>query len=77
MGWNLESGYGNLTAAYMYQTVAALEQTGDTMLGVYDFENQIVYLAYPDYKSNTPAYVRPMVELNMTNLFAMIDAIES
>ena len=69
LGSTLSAGYGNLTATYLYQTSAALLETGDTLLAVYDFSAQEVYLAYSDYLSGTPAYVRPMVLFNMTELF--------
>jgi len=76
LGSVLEAGYGNITSEYLYRYAAPLMNTGDTLLAVYDFWEQIVYLSYSEYKSGTPAYVRPMTVLNMTELFAFPPAWE-
>jgi hypothetical protein len=69
LGATLQAAYGNITASYLYQTSAAQLQTGDTLLAVYDYQEQLTYLAYPDFWTGVPAYERPMVLLNMTELF--------
>jgi len=46
-----------------------MSQSGDTLLAVYDFTANTVYIAFS--QNGTPAYSRSMMELNMTQLFAL------
>lgn len=69
LGSTLSQGYGELDAEYMFRVAAPNSQTGDAMLVVYDFGNQITYVAYPDVANGVPAYQRAMTPINMTELF--------
>jgi len=61
--------YGNITAEFLYRNPAPMSQSGDTLLAVYDFTANTVYIAFS--QNGTPAYSRSMMELNMTQLFAL------
>jgi len=38
--------YGNITADFLYRNPAPMSQTGDTLLAVYDFTDNYVYVAF-------------------------------
>jgi len=61
--------YGNITAEFLYRNPAPMSQSGDTILAVYDFEANYVYIAYS--YNGTAAYSRSQMALNMTMLFAI------
>jgi hypothetical protein len=68
--------YGKLTAVDIVREIAALYQTGDAHIAVYDFDRAEMYLAYPS-PSGFPtthavvkAFDRPYTKLNMTALFS-------
>jgi hypothetical protein len=63
--------YGNITAEFVFRQLAPLDQTGDTMVAVYDFGNNVVWLSFSSPEKGIPAYERPPFFLNMTQLFAL------
>jgi len=69
LGSILKAGYGHITPDYLFRTGAGLHKTGDTLLAIYDFANQGVYIAYSEYGTGNPAYNRSMTYLDMTALF--------
>eukprot|EP01084_Bolivina_argentea_P217215 368860_1 len=63
-----------IDSEYMWKYVAAVSQTGDMHAAVYDYKNRLMFVANAGiYDEKTkiaqPAYVRPFVKLNMTELF--------
>jgi len=66
----LNSAYGALNASYLAQEVAPKTQTGDTLLVTYEFQSMMVYIAWS--QSNTQAWLRPLLALNMTELFNFV-----
>mmetsp|Transcript_15114 Transcript_15114/g.12831 ORF Transcript_15114/g.12831 Transcript_15114/m.12831 type:complete len:96 (+) Transcript_15114:1052-1339(+) len=60
--------YGEIDAQTLYELVTPLRPTGNTLIAVYDFENDGVYLAYAEPKTVNPAYNRTLMYLNMTNI---------
>lgn len=65
----IESYYGNVTPAMMYQEITALRQSGDTLVAVYDYDANLVYVSFAT--NFQPAYNNPLFLLNMTDLFTM------
>jgi len=59
--------YGNITASWLARNPAPMSQSGDTILAVYDFDANFVYIAFS--YNGTPAYSRSQIALNMTMLF--------
>jgi len=53
----------------LFYNTGATSQTGDSMLAVYDFQKQEVLLSFAEYGTWVPAYSRPAMFLNMTQLF--------
>jgi len=64
----LQENHGKLTAEIVYREAVPLHQTGDTQVAVYDFDKDLVYLAYSDPNVPVKAYVRPLVKLDMKKL---------
>lgn len=64
----LQGNYGKIDAEVLYRQAAPIHQTGDTMVVVYDFENETVYYAGSDPVAGIQAYLRPLVKLNMAEL---------
>jgi len=62
------SQYGNITAEFLYRNPAPMSESGDTMLAVYDFDANFVYIAFS--QNGTAAYTRPQMAFNMTMLFS-------
>jgi len=62
--------YGSLTALDVFQSITALQQTGDMHIAVADFDNKMYYVAnakpMPD---NQPAYGNGFISFNMTALW--------
>lgn len=74
--------YGTVNATDLYQYVAALEETGDMHIAVYDFASSTMYVsnASPgDGHGNgvVPAYNRPFLQFNMTQLWNLAPPSES
>jgi len=72
LGELLKNNYGKLNAPNIIQNVTPIIQTGDMHLAVYDFLQNLVYVSNASPWVNntcTPAYDRPFVRLNMTELF--------
>jgi len=69
VGQLLKDQYGNITPEYLYRVVAPSAPTGDTMLAVYDFDANEVYLAIAA-DDQIPAYNKSLFYLNMTQLFS-------
>jgi len=65
----LQSQYGNLTAQYLTSTVAPSTITGDTLLCTFDFDAMMVYSAWS--QNGEKAWLRPLLALNMTELFSI------
>jgi hypothetical protein len=69
--------YGQLGGENMARAVTAIEQTGDTHIGVYDFANSYMYIsnAAPVDSSGkaVPAYDRPFIRMDMAALFNTTD----
>jgi len=65
--------YGNITASWLARYPAPMSQSGDTILAVYDFAANFVYIAYS--WNGTPAYNRSQFSLNMTTLFALAQSL--
>ena len=68
MGAVLQDKHGNIDAEVIYREIVPLHKTGDTQIAVYDFAREFVYLAYSDPKTNTMAYDRPLMRLNMKEI---------
>ena len=67
----LQNYYGNIDWNILANYVSPLHKTGDTLLAVYDFGANVVYVSFANYQTNTPAYSRPRIYLNMTQLFSI------
>jgi len=65
--------YGNIIPETMFQQFAALSETGDTHIAVYDYMNMAIYVSSAgvhDPKNGTvPAYKRKFTKFNMAKLF--------
>jgi len=73
VGSVLKEFYGNIDASTYYNYVAPMHQTGDMHIAVYDYLNNLMFVANASpYINNTctPAYQRPFIRLNMTDLFS-------
>jgi len=68
LGNILQQNYGHMNAEFLFTQAAPLHETGNAQVVVYDFENETVYLSYSDPATETMAYNRPLVKLNMTEL---------
>lgn len=68
IGSILQTNYGNITAALLYQQVVALRQTGDTIVAVFSYDTNEVFFSFAS--NLLPAYNNPMLYLNMTEIFA-------
>jgi len=69
----LQEYYGRLDAENTIKYITSQLETGDTHLAVMDFENNLFYVANASpFVNNSfiPAYMRPAVRLNMTQLFS-------
>jgi len=42
----LNASYGYIDAEYLFRVVAPYRKTGDTLLAIYDFKNEGVYIAW-------------------------------
>ena len=64
----------NIDSQYLWKYAAAVSQTGDMHAAVYDYQNRFMYVANAGIYNKTskyaqPAYERPFIALNMTQLF--------
>ena len=64
----------SINSEYMYKYVAPMSETGDMHIAIYDYSNRFMYVANAGIYNKTskyaqPAYMRPFVRLNMTQLF--------
>merc|ERR1739845_62612 len=69
MGETIKSEYGNLTAESLYRNIAPLGETGDTIMAVYSFATDEVYIAMA--QNFQVAYNNPVFYLNMTEWWAV------
>jgi len=66
LGW----GYGQWTAPLVYQTLTAMEQTGDMHIAVMDFDAKRIYVANASPTPNaSPAYNNGFVAFDMQSLW--------
>jgi len=74
LGDLIQEFYGNLNAQTMISWLAAVSQTGDQHVAVYDYTNMYMYVASSSpYVNGTsiPAYQRKYIMLDMNALWAM------
>jgi isopenicillin-N N-acyltransferase-like protein len=63
-------GYGQLTAPIIYETITALEMTGDMHIAVMDFDEKQLYVANASPMPNTsPAYNNGFVQFDAAALW--------
>jgi hypothetical protein len=77
VGDSIMSQYGSITAEYLYTQPAALSQTGDTLLAVYDFNSMFVYISFSDPSTSNPAWNRSLMALDMNLLFGYATTLAS
>jgi isopenicillin-N N-acyltransferase like protein len=75
MGSLMQKYYGTLDAEVAIRQVAAVFQTGDMHVAVYDYTKNFMYVSNASPANATgggviPAYDRPYVRLDMASLFA-------
>lgn len=71
----LEANYGNITAELIYRQITGLHHTGNTIMAVYSYDTNEVYLSFAT--NLQPAYLNPIFYLNMTQLFNInVSAVE-
>lgn len=63
----LYPNYGNITAEMMFRNITSQRQSGDTIVAVYSYQTNEVYLSFAT--NLQPAYDNPLFLLNMTTLF--------
>jgi hypothetical protein len=69
----LQQYYGQLTAELTMSQIAALSETGDMHIAVYDYAQSKMYVAnaaFDESKGPYQAYTQPFVEFDMTSVFA-------
>jgi len=71
----MKSNYGNITAANTIKYITSGEETGDMHIGIMDFAAKAMYVSNAGpysavTKSSQPAYDRPFVKIDLTNMFA-------
>jgi len=70
-GQVFKANYGQIDAEFVFRQLAPLDQTGDTMVAVYDFGNNVVWLSFSMFEKGIPAYLRPPFYLDFNKLFAL------
>jgi len=68
LGQYFRDNYGKIDPEFLYKIATPTDQTGNAQLIVYDFAADLVYLSYSDPDTNTNAYDRPRVKLDMAEL---------
>jgi len=69
----LQQYYGNIDPPNVIQNITAVFQTGDMHIGIYDFNQNFMYVSNASPYVNgsaIPAYDRQFIRFNMTALFA-------
>jgi len=72
VGSILQQQYGNINATTFLNYVTPMHQTGDMHIGIYDYQNELFYVANasPYVNGNyTPAYLRPFVRLSLADMW--------
>lgn len=68
----MQKYYGQLDALVMKEYIAALHETGNMHIAIYDYDKRFMYVANASPFVNntyTPAYDRPFVRFDLNQLF--------
>jgi hypothetical protein len=69
----LKKNYGKIDTGVTIQELVALSQTGDMQIAIYDFKQNLIYVANAraDGESGEPkAFQRAFIQLDMNKIFA-------